>query len=169
MAHDFENLHDIESLDDGELRELVRAHLSDTGGLDVDNITVRVTDGVVHLIGRVGTDGERRIAERAVTDGLGISRLSNDLVVDQLRRSEAPDDAEEANELESTGDLLGDPPEQTSDTTEHLLEDEDGQLFGTGDVGEAIEEGVSYSPPDSPTPEGISGMDGDASAENELH
>ena len=53
MAHDFENLHDIESLDDDELRELVRTHLSDTGGLDIDNITVRVTDGVVHLIGRV--------------------------------------------------------------------------------------------------------------------
>ena len=55
MARDFENLHDIDELDDRELRDLVREQLAEHNALDIDEITVRVSDGHVELSGRVRT------------------------------------------------------------------------------------------------------------------
>ncbi|MBA3673159.1 MAG: BON domain-containing protein, partial [Gemmatimonadaceae bacterium] len=72
MARDFENMHDIEQLDDRELRDLVREQLGTHGALDLDQITVMASDGHVTLSGRVGTDGERGGAEHVLTDVLGI-------------------------------------------------------------------------------------------------
>ena len=46
-------------------------------------------DHVVALEGRVGTEGERRIAERVVTDMVGIETVENNLVVDELRRAQS--------------------------------------------------------------------------------
>ena len=89
MARDYEDIHDLDSLDDEELRGLVRERLADNGGVDVDNVTVRVRDGVVHLLGRVGTEEEVRVADHVLTDVLGLQRFENELVVDALRRSEA--------------------------------------------------------------------------------
>ncbi|HEX5830638.1 MAG TPA: BON domain-containing protein, partial [Gemmatimonadaceae bacterium] len=151
------NLDDLAEMDDDELRELVRERLDDVGGLDVDNVTVRVEGGVVHLVGRVGTDAELRIAEHVVTDRLGISQVENELVVDELRRSENPDDPEEAEDLaDSESGMVGwSPPEPYEDTAAHLEEDLDARLYGTADVQEAIGEGTSYEPPDGPTPEGF--------------
>ena len=48
-------------------------------------------DRVVALDGRVGTDGERRVAERIVTDLLGLADVDNNLIVDSLRRAESPE------------------------------------------------------------------------------
>jgi len=156
MARDYENLDDIDEMDDDELRELVRERLDNVGGLDAENVTVRAENGIVHLMGRVGTEAERRIAEHAVTDILGISRVENELVVDELRRSENPDDPEEAEELEEeeSGMVGWSPPEPYEDTAAHLEEDLDARLYGTADVQEAIGEGTAYEPPDGPTPEG---------------
>src|SRR5215217_5206531 len=64
MARDYEDIHDIDDLNDDELTGLVREHLAAHKGLDVDDIAVRTADGVVHLEGRVGTEAELRIAER---------------------------------------------------------------------------------------------------------
>jgi osmotically-inducible protein OsmY len=90
MAHDFEDLHNLDDLTDDELRDVVREHLREHGGVDVDSITVHVEDGVVNLAGRVGTEAEARMAERIVTDTLGIERFENELAVDALRRDENP-------------------------------------------------------------------------------
>ena len=49
------------------------------------------------LAGRVGTDGERRIAEHVLTDVLGISDFTNELVVDPIRRAESPMDDRRAS------------------------------------------------------------------------
>jgi hypothetical protein len=46
-----------------------------------------------------------------------------------------------------------------SSEVEDRLEDEDAQLYGTTDVGHAIEEGTSWIPPEAPTPEGFPGQD----------
>jgi hypothetical protein len=159
MAHDFENIDNIDDLSDDELRGLVRDRLRDHRGLDPADITVRVHNGEVELSGRVGTDGERRIAERVVTDSLGISAVRNDLVVDELRRAESPEAADEsiADEDEHAGLLLGDRPVPLSPEAEHLEEDLDARLFGTTDVGTAIQDGTAWIPPTSPTQEGREG------------
>jgi BON domain-containing protein len=159
MARDFENIDDVDDLDDDELRRLVRDRLAEHRGLDLGDITVTVHDRVVALDGRVGTEGERRVAERVVTDLVGLSEVENNLIVDSLRRAESPEAVDDhlADEDERSGLLLGDRPVPLSPEAEHLEEDLDSRLFGTSDVGNAIQNGTAWIPPTSPTQEGIEG------------
>ena len=161
MAHDFENTDDLEDLSDREIRGLVRDRLAEHRGLDVNDIEVHVADGVVQLAGRVGTEAERRVAEHVVTDVIGIASVDNQIVVDSLRRAESPEAVDEhlADEEDRAGLLLGDRPVPLSPEAEHLEEDLDSRLFGTTDVGNAIESGTAWIPPESPTPEGLGGND----------
>lgn len=163
MARDFENLNDLEDLNDGELRDLVRQHLREHNGIDPDDITVSISDGTVVLEGRVGTDAERRIAEHVLTDVAGFAAVTNNLVVDPIRRAESPQDMEDhlAEEDRTEGLLLGDRPVAFSPEAEHLEEDLDAQLSGTTDVGKAIVDGTAWIPPESPTQEGIDGARGE--------
>jgi len=158
MAHDFEDIHDIDDLSDDELRDLVRDWFSQNESIDADDVVVRVEDGVVTLSGRVGTEAELRIAERLVTDSLGIETVENEIVVDEIRRAESPEAIDEhlADEDEGAG-MLGDRAESQSDEADHLEEDVDAALFGTADVHKSIERGIGWNPPMSPTPEGIGG------------
>jgi|SRR5688572_4790079 len=159
MAHDFENMDDLDDLSDGELRALVRDRLAEHRGLDLRDITVNVHDRVVELSGRVGTDEERRIAERVVTDLIGLPKVHNEILVDSLRRAESPEavDDSDADEDDHSGLLLGDRSVPLSHEAEHLEEDLDGRLFGTSDVGKAIQNGTAWNPPSTPTPEGSEG------------
>ena len=159
MAHDFENMDDVDDLSDKELRELVRDRLAEHRGLDLRDITVTVHDRVVALDGRVGTEGERRVAERVVTDLVGLETVQNNLVVDSLRRAESPEAVDDhlADEDEHSGLLLGDRAAPLSPEAEHLEEDREGRLFGTTDVGSAIQNGTAWIPPTAPTQEGIEG------------
>ena len=169
MARDFDFTDDINTLSDEELRDLVRERLADNGGVDVDNVTVRARDGVVHLIGRVGTEEEVRVAEHVLTDVLGIQRYENELVVDALRRSEADEAADDENEHDRQGDILGDAPKNLSPEAEGTVEDLEAELYGTHDVMDAIANGESYSPPDRSTPEGFSGTQGGPEVYGEDH
>lgn len=167
---DYENIDDIEDLDDRELRDLVRERLAEHTALDIDDITVTAVDGNVVLAGRVGTEGERRVAEHVLTDVLGLVEFTNDLVVDPLRRAESPIDIDEhlVDEERRAGTLLGDMPRPESD--EVALEataDED--LAGTTDFQRAISEGLSWNPPESPTPEGLRGSDAGPEEMGERH
>lgn len=156
MAHDFEDIHDLDDLNDDELHALVRTHLAADEALDEREITVRVEDGFVTLAGSVGTEAEQRIAEHVVTDVLGVEQYENLLTVDPLRRAESPVAIDEhlAEEDATEGRLLGDRAVSLSPEAEHLEEDLDARLYGTTDVGEAISEGTPWNPPDAPTPEG---------------
>ena len=156
MAHDFEDIHDLDDLNDDELHALVRTHLAADEALDERDITVRVEDGFVTLAGSVGTEAEQRIAEHIVTDVLGIEQYENTLTVDALRRAESSMAMDEhlAEEEATEGRLLGDRAVPLSPEAEHLEEDLDARLYGTADVGEAIAEGTAWNPPDGPTPEG---------------
>lgn len=160
MARDYEDLHDLGALSDRELRDLVRDRLAEFNGVDVDDITVTVSDGEVRLEGRVGTDQELRSAEHLLTDTLGIQRLRNNLVVDAMRRGSSPEAADEhaADEDRQSGLLLGDEPNQQTAESEHLDPDEDAEAGGTSDVHRAIEDGIGWIPPEGPTPEGRSDM-----------
>ena len=157
MARDYEDIHSLDELSDEELRELVRERLADNDGVDVDNVTVRVRDGVVHLIGRVGTEQELRVAEHVLTDVVGVRRFENELVVDALRRSEAAEAADDESEGDRQADILGDRPKPLSPEAEGTVEDLEAEMYGTQDVMDAIANGESYSPPDRATPEGYSG------------
>ena len=173
MARDYEDIHDLSLLDDVELRDLVRERLVENGGVDADNVTVRVEDGMVRLLGRVGTEQELRVAERVLSDVIGIRRYANELVVDANRRSEAPEAADDAvAQVDADDYILGDPPDQIEDTAEGVglaSEDIESQLYGTRDVQDAIREGESYSPPTRPTPEGYSGTEGEPEVYGEDH
>jgi hypothetical protein len=160
MPRDYEDLYDLDDLSDDELQSLIRAELDDYDTLDADNILVRVTEGEVVLSGRVGTEEERRIAEHVLTDVIGVTRFSNDLVVDEVRRDEEPEAVDDhlGNALARGEDQLGGSDEMNADPeAAHLEEDLDARLYGTHDLQQAIEDGTPYEPPDTPTPEGRPG------------
>ena len=162
MARDFENLHDIEDLNDDELRGLVRNHLAAHNALDIDDFTIQVKDGLVILGGRVGTDGERLIAEHILTDVVGTQRFRNEVFVDQMRRAESPEAVDDhiVDEERREGLLLGDravPLSPEVDDIQDRLEDD---LYGTTDVHRAIADGTSWIPPESPTQEGLLDTEG---------
>lgn len=157
MARDYEDVHDLDDLSDDELRGLVREHLAAHNALDIDEITVQAENGVVVLGGRVGTDGERLIAEHVVTDLLGAQRCRNEIFVDPARRATSPEAIDEhlVQEDREAGLQLGDRPLPLSPEAETTEEDLDAELFGTTDVGRAIQDGTPWVPPESPTQEGF--------------
>ncbi|MDQ4080649.1 MAG: BON domain-containing protein [Gemmatimonadota bacterium] len=157
MTRDFEDIFRLDDLSDDELRALVREQLADYETVDADNILVTAANGEVVLAGRVGTEEERRIAERILADVIGLKRYRNDLVVDEIRRDEEPEAVDDhlAGSRDREGEPLGKRPENVDDEAEHLDEDLDARLFGTHDVQSAIERGTAWNPPDEPTPEGF--------------
>lgn len=170
MERDYEDIFDTEDLDADELRQLVRETLRDNRSIDPLDINVHVRDDKVILTGRVGTDEEKRIAERVVADRIGLTNVESQLVVDELRREEGPEaaDEHEVRATEEDGQLLGDAPRPFSDTSAHLEVETDGEYYGTRDRTEAIEEAIPWVPPDTPTPEGRDehGTPGDAESDS---
>lgn len=163
MARDYEDFSSIDDLDDDELRQLVRDRLADHPDLDVDDIAVHVENGGVRLEGRVGTEAELRTAEHVLTDVVGVVNYDNSLVVDAVRRAETSEDLDDHlnEERRSAGTLFGEMPEQQSPEVELNRGDEDleERMYGTTNVQDAIAHGVPYTPPESPTQEGIAGTD----------
>lgn len=171
MAHDYENIDDTADMNDGELRAFVRDRLDEQLAFDSDDIEIAVRNGVVRLSGRVGTESEYRIVEHVVTDVLGLSEVTNDLVVDSIRRAESPEAIDEhlVDEQVHEGLLLGDGPRPDTDEADHLHEDRRAELFGTTDVQKSIEGAIPWAPPESPTPEGLSGTDAGPGVRGEDH
>ena len=171
MARDYEDIQNLDQLDDREIRDLVRERLAEHNGLDIDDILVRVENGAIILTGRVGTEGERRIADHILTDVLGVREFANDLVVDPIRRAESPLDIDDhlAEEERASGLLLGDRPAPLSPEAEHLADVDATDLAGTTDVQNAIESAMSWNPPESPTQEGLSGTDATPPDHGEQH
>jgi hypothetical protein len=171
MAHDYENMHDIEELDDRELRDLVREQLSAHGALDIDDITVTAQDNRVTLAGRVGTEAEKRIAEHVLTDVLGVVDYANELVIDPIRRGESPVPIDDhlADEERRAGTLLGDVPVPFSPEADHLADREHEDIAGTTDYQQVMEDGMTWNPPESPTPEGLRGNDAGPEDMGERH
>lgn len=155
MSPDFGRMLDTDGLSDDELYDLVIQQFDEQPELDTGWIDVRVQNGFVTLSGRVGTDSEVRIAENILSDVLGLNEFANELVVDELHRELAPEAADDAVVADLEVDVqYGEGDTRTEDTAEHLIEDLDGQTFGTHDMQSAIQEGMPYEPPDRPTPDG---------------
>lgn len=153
MAEDYEDFYDIESMTDEEIEALVREQLDEHPDLDTARLDFSVSDGRVQMSGRIGTEAELQIMEHVLTDVIGV-KVDNDLVIDELVRQEQPAGADEANaKLYSQGQAHGG-ADRTEDSAEHLLSDTAAEQFGTDDMGEAIERGQSYNPPDTPVQEG---------------
>jgi len=161
MADDFDNSDEIQNLSDDELKRYILDELRSQKAFDVDDITVEVNDGAVHLSGRVGTEEELRIVDHVLTDVIAVRNVDNELVIDEIRRSESPEAIDEhlADEEEHGGLLLGDVPRPLSPEAEHLADMGSDDSIGTHDIQEAIESAEPWIPPESPTPEGISGQD----------
>jgi hypothetical protein len=146
---------DFPNMTDDEVREVLLEQLREHPSLDPDDIDVIVRDGQVTLSGRVGTDAEVQVATAILDDLLGIDDFAIELVVDELRRGDAPAAADDAIARDAeVDDPLGKPDPQQSDTAEHLVEDLESETFGTHDMGKAIRDGSSYAPPDRPVSEG---------------
>ena len=149
------DLFDLGHMTDEEIRELVVQQLREYPNIDADWIDVAVKDGFVTLAGRVGTDEELQVAEAVLHDVIGVQTFSNELLVDELHRGESPEAIDDwLAEEEATGDQLGGGQNQQSDTAEHLVEDLEAETFGTHDMGEAIQDGIPYVPPDRPVGDG---------------
>jgi hypothetical protein len=171
MESDFENSADIENLSDRELRQLVRDKLDEHEGIDPEDITVIVRNGVLNLSGRIGSEAELRVADHIITDQLGIVDYENEMVVDSLRRPASPDaiDDHDADERATEGLLLGDRALPLSPEAEHLDENILAEVEGTADVQKSIESAIPWVPPESPTPEGFAGNESAPGAYGEDH
>lgn len=157
MARDYEDINSIDGLSDAELRGLVREQLAAHNALDIDDFTIEAHDGKVILAGRVGTDGERLVAERIITDVLGIRNFRNDVFVDPTRRAISPEAADESvvDDDRREGVLLGDRPVPLSPEVEDQEPSLDAELYGTSDPHIAISDATAWIPPENPTPEGL--------------
>jgi hypothetical protein len=151
MARSFDP-YDLSGMTDDEIYDVVVQHLGEYPELDMGWIDVAVREGRVTLSGRVASDGEAQVAERALVEVVGLSDVVNELVVDELHRGEAPMAADDAvSQDQQSDDPIGEPPSPNqSDTAAHLMEDVESQTYGTGDVGTATEERTPYSPPHRP-------------------
>src|SRR3954453_19697083 len=89
---------DFSEMSDDEIYDLVVQHLGEYPELDVGWMEVAVRSGHVTLGGRLSSDGKVQIAEKARLDVLGLPQESftNDLVVDELHRGQAPEAADDA-------------------------------------------------------------------------
>ena len=156
MPSDFEGMYDVDSMDDGELKALIEQELAEHPDLGNDDVAIEVSSGRVRIEGRVGSEVEYQAIEHVITDLVGIKEVTNDLVVDALHRDEQPEAADDAAGARAArGDAGSDGAgDRTSDEAQHLLQDTAGEQFGTSDMGEAIEQGYSYHPPDNPVQEG---------------
>jgi hypothetical protein len=161
MVDDYDNTDEIENLTDEELHALVRTTLRDQKAFDANDISVFVRDGRVSVSGRVGTEVELRIVDHVLTDVLGLKEVENLLVVDEIRRAESPEAIDEhlVDEDEHAGLLLGDTARPYDPEAAHLADESEGNLLGTHDVIEAIEEAEPWIPPEGPTPEGLGGQE----------
>jgi hypothetical protein len=171
VERDYEDIRDTDDLSDNELRALVRDTFDQQVAFDPDDVEISVRSGVVNLSGRVGTEEEFRIIERVVTDLVGLQKVRNGIVVDPIRRAESPEAIDEhlVDEEMHEGVLLGDTPRPEDPEAEHLHENLRSELFGTTDVHQSITTGVTWNPPDGPTPEGVSGQDATPNVMNEEH
>ncbi|MBW3627838.1 MAG: BON domain-containing protein [Gemmatimonadetes bacterium] len=150
------DLFDLSHMTDEDIRELVVQQLREYPNVDADWIDVQVKDGFVTLSGRVGTDSEVQVAEAILHDVIGVETFANELVVDELHRMESPEAIDDwlAEEEEMNDQLSGGAEPQQSDTAQHLVEDLESAAFGTHDIGEAIQDGIPYVPPDRPIGDG---------------
>lgn len=155
MATDYEDLFDVDNMTDDEVEELIREELDSYPELDPEVLDIEVEDGFVTLGGRVGTEEELQLVEHAVTDVLRIDNYSNEIVVDELSRAEYDEGADvAATEDAEVEDDLGESGRATDPAADHLIEDLESQMYGTHDMGKAIERGTSYEPPDRPPQQG---------------
>jgi hypothetical protein len=149
------NLYDFSSMADDEVREVIIEHLREQPNLEIDDIDVTVRNGAVTLSGRVGTDAEVQVAEAVLDDVLGFETYSNELVVDELRRGDMPNAADDALALDQPmDDPLGGFNTQHSDTADHLVEDLESETLGTHDMSRAIRDASTYTPPEGPIGDG---------------
>ena len=171
MERDYEDIRDTDDLSDNELRALIRDRFEEQQAFDPDDVQIAVRSGVVYLGGRVGTEEEFRIIERVVTDVVGLKNIRNEILVDPIRRAVSPEAIDEhlADEEAHEGLLLGDRPRNEDPEAEHLHEDLRSELFGTTDVQNSIANALPWNPPDTPTPEGLSGDDATPNVMNDEH
>jgi hypothetical protein len=161
MADDYDNTDDLQNMTDDELKRMVMAELRDQNAFDADDVELTVSNGAVTVSGRVGTEEELRIIDHVLTDVIGLSDVTNELVVDENRRAVSPEAIDEhlADEDKHGGLLLGDVPRPFSPEAEHLADVGSEDSAGTHDVQESIEGAEPWIPPESPTPEGLGGSD----------
>ncbi|HEX9106824.1 MAG TPA: BON domain-containing protein [Longimicrobiales bacterium] len=155
MPRDYEDIHDIEHMGDQEIADLISQEPSEYPDVDVDDLDIRVQEGFVTLGGRVGTEHELQVVAQVVGDLLGIRTYSNEIVVDEARRAEMPEAADEEIAMdESAAPQTGRAADETSDTADHLIEHLDEEMYSTHDLQKAIEQGMNYEAPDRPVQEG---------------
>jgi hypothetical protein len=119
----------IEGLTKEEIKDLVIDELK-SSAVDVEGIEIEVLDGPrIILKGTVDSIGEHYLVKETITDIVGIEDVSDELVI-----MNAPDDGS-LDDMFEDGGLLN----------------RDKEEIGTEDPFEAMEDGIPYIPPTSPS------------------
>ncbi len=172
MGRDYENIYDPGELSDEELIAIVHEELAARDAIDADSILVTAEKGEVRLSGRVGTEAERRIADRVLSDVIGLHAYQNDLVVDAIRRDQEPEAIDDhlAEGTSGSGAPLGTgPDDEYGSEAEHLEEDLNARLYGSPDSQTSTQRGTPWIPPESPTAEGVDGPEPESEGSGEEH
>src|SRR5215217_931416 len=90
------DIFDFSGMTDDELYDVVVQELREHPEIDSEWVEVQVKDGHVTLSGRVGSDSEVSVAEQVVTEILGLTEFTNELMVAELHRGETPEAADDA-------------------------------------------------------------------------
>lgn len=125
---------DIEGLSKEEIKSLILDEMRDLG-INTETVEVEVVDGPkVILKGKVDSTSEKGMIKQTIMDVVGIDDISDELVVIEDTEEDFEEDFSKEEDEESV--------------EEPLEEDED---IGTEDASQALEDGIPYIPPTSPT------------------
>ena len=126
---------DLDQLDDDEVQAQLLDLVRDDGQVEMDELEIRVRNGVVYLEGAVPSEPEHEILLNVLTDLAGVQDIVDHLEVQRL--------AWERDERSKK--------QPSQDATRGPLPDQE-PYGATEDVVLSEEEGVTYEPPENPPP-----------------
>ncbi len=77
---------DLTFLNDSELAEMIGEHVREHGGLDLEELRILCSKGVVHLTGAVSSESEHETLLRIVTDLIGAKAIVDQTKVEDFLR-----------------------------------------------------------------------------------
>jgi hypothetical protein len=125
----------LDQLDDDEVAAQLSDLVRDDGQVEMDELEIRVRNGVVYLEGAVPSEPEHEILLNVLTDVAGVQDIVDHLEVQRLAWERDDRSKNQASQDVTPGTVRNQEP-----------------YGGTEDVVLSEEEGVTYEPPEKPPP-----------------
>jgi DnaK suppressor protein len=126
---------DLDQLDDDEVAAQLSDLVRDDGQVEMDELEIRVRNGVIYLEGAVPSEPEHEILLNVLTDVAGVQDIVDHLEVQRLAWERDDRSKNQASQDVTPGTIPNQEP-----------------YGGTEDVVLSEEEGVTYEPPEKPPP-----------------